>query len=450
MRKLFIQFYLLLMASFLLMALVIGGVYRLTFERTMDKSLDDLMQGALSLLRNELRHTPPDHWADQLSQLDSPLSFDIQIQSLSSLQSELNSSAQQPLLDGDIIMLEDQDRFLQRIPDSDYVMEVGPISYLSFMRELHWLDFLVLGLLGLSLALPVFIWMRPHWRDLIRLERVTQQFGEGDLQIRSHLPGTSSLHRLGAAFDRMATNLQTLIASRQRLTSGIAHELRTPLVRLRYRLELEESLPASEKAKMTADLDAVDRLIDEMLTYARLEHPTHRLVWESWVAAPWLQHLVDNQWQALAGAIHLQILLPDPDIIIQGDKRLIERALDNLVNNGLRYAKQRLHITLQLEKSCAVLTVEDDGPGIPEEAREQIFEPFTRLDPSRDRHTGGCGLGLAIVDGVMRTHAGTVQVSQATLGGADFILRWPQEMPATVHLVTNGHPTSTEHTKARS
>ncbi len=216
MRKLFIQFYLLLITIFLLMALLIGGVYRFTFERTMDRSLDDLMQGALSLLRNELRHTPPEHWAERLSQLDSPLSFDISIQPLSTLSAQLEPTAQRALQEGDIIVLEEQDQFLQRIPESGYVMEVGPISYLSFLRELHWLDFLVLALLGLSLALPVFLWLRPHWRDLIRLEQVTQALGTGDLQARSQLAANSSLHRLASAFDHMASNLQGLIASRQR------------------------------------------------------------------------------------------------------------------------------------------------------------------------------------------------------------------------------------------
>lgn len=444
MRKLFIQFYLLLITIFLLMALLIGGVYRFTFERTMDRSLDDLMQGALSLLRNELRHTPPEHWAERLSQLDSPLSFDISIQPLSTLSAQLEPTAQHALQEGDIIVLEEQDQFLQRIPESGYVMQVGPISYLSFLRELHWLDFLVLALLGLSLALPVFLWLRPHWRDLIRLEQVTQALGTGDLQARSQLAANSSLHRLASAFDHMASNLQGLIASRQRLTSGIAHELRTPLVRLRYRLELQAAFAESDKQKMVAELDAVDCLIDEMLVYARLEQPTPQLEWEEWDVMNWLPQLVNQQWQPLSATIRIQLALPDGERRWQGDRRLITRALDNLVTNGLRYAQRQLRVSLLDQPGVAGLCIEEDGTGIPPDAREQVFEPFTRLDPSRDRHTGGCGLGLAIVDGIVRAHHGTITLDESPLGGARFILRWPLTPMPTVHTVTNRHLTPTD------
>lgn len=231
MRKLFIQFYLLLMACFLVMALLVGGLYSLTAERAMDKSLDDLMQGASCCVPSSGTRLPNSgnrHWPRAI-----PLSFDVAIQSLEEASASVEPKARPALLEGDIIMLDEQDRFLQRVPESDYVMVVGPIPYLSFMREIHLLDYLLLALLGLSLALPVFLWMRPHWRDLLRLEQASEQLGQGDLSARSQLASDSSLRRLGAAFDKMASNLQTLIAAKQRLADGAAHELRTPLVRLR-------------------------------------------------------------------------------------------------------------------------------------------------------------------------------------------------------------------------
>ena len=222
MRTLFIQFYLLLVGCFLLMALLIGTIYALTAERAMDKSLDDLMQGALSMLRSELRHTPQEQWQQKLAETDSPLSFDIAIEPLQKSMAHVEAKARAPLQEGDIIMLEEEDRFLQRVPGSDYVMVVGPITYLSFLREIRLFDFLLLALLGLSLGLPVFLWMRPHWRDLLKLEKASHQLGEGDLTARSALGQDSSLHRLGAAFDQMAGNLQQLISGRKRLTDGIA------------------------------------------------------------------------------------------------------------------------------------------------------------------------------------------------------------------------------------
>lgn len=424
MRKLFVQFYLLLMGCFLLMALLIGGIYRVTTDRTMDKSLDDLMQGALSQVRNELRHIPPEQWATQLAQTESPLSFDVRIQSLAQTEDQIEDEALPALRQGDIIILEEQDQFLQRIPDSDYVLVAGPISYLSFLRQVRWLDILMLLALGLSLALPVFLWMRPHWRDLLLLEAATRQLGSGDLDARGNLRPDSSLHRLGDAFDLMAGNLQRLIASRQRLTNGIAHELRTPLVRLRYRLELQEGMTDSERQEMAQDLDELDALIDEMLMYARLEHPETVLRRQEWEVTPWLARHV-AQWQSLLGPLQLRYEQAADVDHWEGDPLLVGRAMDNLVGNAVRYAGTQIMVRLWRDGENACLQVEDDGPGIPEGMRAQVFEPFTRLDPSRDRHTGGCGLGLAIVDSVVRAHQGSVILDSGPLGGARFTLRWP-------------------------
>ena len=428
MRKLFIQFYLLLMSCFLVMALLIGGVYRLTAERALDKSLDDLMQGALSLLRGELRHTPPEQWASKLEQIDSPLSFDISVQSLQEALARVEPSARGPLAEGDIIMLEEQDRFLQRVPQSDYVMVVGPIPYLSFLRELRLFDYLLLAILGLSLAIPVFLWMRPHWRDLLRLEQAAHRFGEGNLTIRSHLSADSGLHRLGTAFDQMADKLQTLIASRKQLTDGIAHELRTPLVRLRYRLELLESLPEHIRQGIERDLANLDGLIDEMLIYADLERPEPKLQLTNVEVIAWLEQR-RQEWHPLAGELRIELQLPLAPLVWQGDSLLLTRALDNLIGNALRYAQRQILIRVGREAGQAGLSVEDDGPGIDPTQYAQVFEPFIRLDPSRDRHTGGHGLGLAIVAGVMRAHAGQVTLGRSALGGACFTLSWPQEQP---------------------
>lgn len=425
MRKLFIQFYLLLMGCFLVMALLIGGVYRLTAERAMDKSLDDLMQGALSLLRSELRHTPPEQWASKLEQIDSPLSFDIRVQPLQEAEASVESSARAALLDGDIIMLEEQDRFLQRLPQSDYVMVVGPIPYLSFLRELRLFDYLLIAILGLSLAIPVFLWMRPHWRDLLRLEQAAHQLGEGNLSIRSQLAADSGLLRLGTAFDHMAGKLQTLIASRKQLTDGIAHELRTPLVRLRYRLELLESLPDNIREGISRDLSSLDGLIDEMLVYARLDRPEPNLQLTTLAVEPWLRQR-QQEWQPLMEKLQLELELPASPQHWQGDALLLTRAVDNLIGNARRYARQRIRIRVLADDQLARLCIEDDGPGIEPAHYEQVFEPFMRLDPSRDRHTGGCGLGLAIVAGVMRAHGGQVDLEASPLGGASFTLSWPQ------------------------
>ena len=384
MKKLFVQFYLLLFVCFLVMTMLVGLVYKFTAERAGRQSLDDLMKSSLYLMRSELREIPPRDWSKTLKELDLNLSFDLHIEPMSKF--KLSESSMQHLRAGDIVALDDQYTFIQRIPRSHYVLSVGPVPYLYFLHEMRLLDVALMAFIAISLAFPVFIWMRPHWQDMLRIETAAQRFGEGHLSERIHFDSMSSFERLGVAFNQMADNINALIASKKQLIDGIAHELRTPLVRLRYRLEMSENLTEAESQALNRDIGQLEALIEELLTYARLDRPQTEL--------------------AL-------------------DMRLLERVLDNLVNNALRYSSQRVAVSLTLQGSRASLQVDDDGPGIAPEERERVFEPFVRLDPSRDRATGGCGLGLAIVHSIAQAMGGEVRCEASPLGGARFCFSWP-------------------------
>ena len=269
MKKLFVQFYLLLFVCFLVMTMLVGLVYKFTAERAGRQSLDDLMKSSLSLMRSELREIPPRNWSKTLNELDLNLSFDLRIEPLSKF--ELGESSMQHLRAGDIVALDDQYTFIQRIPRSHYVLAVGPIPYLYFMHEMRLLDIALMAFIAISLAFPVFIWMRPHWQDMLRLESAAQRFGDGHLPERIHFDSMSSFERLGVAFNQMADNINALIASKKQLIDGIAHELRTPLVRLRYRLEMSENLTEAESLALNRDIGQLEALIEELLTYARLD-----------------------------------------------------------------------------------------------------------------------------------------------------------------------------------
>jgi two-component system, OmpR family, sensor histidine kinase RstB len=424
MRKLFIQFYLLLIASFLLVTLLVGGIYKLTAERSSEKSLTDLMDSVMTLLERELAEVPQESWPQQLAQLGLDLSFPVHIEYTQD--QPLDDEAFAALSRGELVILQDSSLCLEQIPDTNYVLVAGPVPYLFFQHEIRDFDYLLLGLLGISLGLPVFIWMRPHWRDLLLLERTARRLGRGDLSARINLPETSSLQRLGRAFDQMANNIQQVIASKKRLTDNVAHELRTPLVRLRYRLEMfEPPLPEQAKQDLERDITNLDHLVDEMLTYAKLDRPQLELNTQTFSPAEWLQQRRSDWNSQLAGKQLLADVIPD-EWCWQGDIKLLSRLLDNLLGNALRYSAQQIQIQLQQENGFYIIKIEDDGPGIPEEQRDKIFDAFVRLDPSRDRATGGFGLGLAIVQGIMQAHQGSSSVENSALGGACFICRWPQ------------------------
>ena len=422
MKKLFVQFYLLLFVCFLVMTLLVGLVYKFTAERAGRQSLDDLMKSSLYLMRSELREIPPRDWNKTLKELDLNLSFDLRIEPLNKFQ--LPDASMQHLRAGDIVALDDQYTFIQRIPRSHYVLAVGPVPYLYFLHQMRLLDMALIAFIAVSLAFPVFLWMRPHWQEMLRIETAAQRFGEGHLGERIHFDDMSSFARLGATFNQMADNINTLIASKKQLIDGIAHELRTPLVRLRYRLAMSDNLTEAESQALNRDIGQLEALIEELLTYARLDRPQNELRLTVPDLPAWITAHVED----------VQSVNPQRQVSLAQsvggnygalDMRLMERVLDNLVNNAMRYSSEKVQVSLTLRGGRATLAVDDDGPGIAPEARQQVFEPFVRLDPSRDRTTGGCGLGLAIVHSIAQAMSGEVVCDASSLGGARFSFSWP-------------------------
>ncbi|EDH6073498.1 two-component sensor histidine kinase, partial [Salmonella enterica subsp. enterica serovar Typhi] len=166
------------------------------------QSLDDLMKSSLYLMRSELREIPPREWGKTLKEMDLNLSFDLRVEPLNHY--KLDAATTQRLREGDIVALDDQYTFIQRIPRSHYVLAVGPVPYLYFLHQMRLLDIALMALIAFSLAFPVFIWMRPHWQEMLRLESAAQRFGEGHLTERLHFDNGSSFERLGVAFNQMA------------------------------------------------------------------------------------------------------------------------------------------------------------------------------------------------------------------------------------------------------
>lgn len=404
MRRLFIQFYLLLIGCFGLAILLIGLVYQVSAERAGDRYLERMMQGSLGLLTGELARLPPAHWAARMAEQSRQLTLPLQLGALAN--QPLAREDQAFLEAGNIVIVEEDDTFLQRIPGTDKVLIVGPVPYLSYLHELHWVDVGLLLLIGLSLGLPILLWLHPHWRGLQQLDQMTEQ-------------------------------LQAMLASRKQLTDAIAHELRTPLVRLRYRLAMLAEPPTTEEQQgLERDLGALDALIEEMLTYARLDRPELPLQCSELELASWAGSRLPD-WQALRPQTRLDFVRPAMALPWHGDIRLLDRALENLIGNALRHATSRVSLAMSRQQDNYLLEVADDGPGIDPALAPQIFEPFVRLDQSRDRRTGGTGLGLAIVRSIARHHGGEVQLLPSS-SGARFCLRLP------VHLDTNRHQSLTE------
>ena len=278
-----------------------------------------------------------------------------------------------------------------------------------------------LGLLAMGLA--AYLLVRPLQARLFGLGQAVERLGRGDLNARADAGSQDAIGQLAATFNGMTAHIRRLIESQREMTRAVSHELRTPVARLRFGLEMlvdidEVSERRSKAEAMDRDIDQLDELIDEILTFARLEEGSPAIDF-SRVSMPDLLERLCEELVPISGGINIEIdeatlaALPPEDIYASGSERYLHRVLQNLVTNALRYAASKVVLRYRSDGELAVLEVEDDGPGIPEPDRERIFKPFARLDESRQRKSGGYGLGLSIVQRIAEWHGGRVSVGEA-------------------------------------
>jgi two-component system sensor kinase ParS len=319
---------------------------------------------------------------------------------------------------------------LYRSQRLERIVRIGP---LDAPRDSRWLTWLPIAFY-LSILIIVGLWLRPLLRDIRILTSAAQRFAADYREPLKTARETTELTSLARNLDEMSVRIGSLIQNQRDLTAALSHEMRTPLARLRFAVavlpqDAEPGLQA-QLGVLNDDIQEIDRLIAALLNYVRLDHPDVQMLWQQTPLRPWLQAVVSK---ARAPGEDVTVDTSVDDIEITMDARLMELALSNLVVNACRYAQRRVRISGHTLAHEAVLAVEDDGPGIALEERDQVFRAFTRLDTSRNRETGGYGLGLAIVARVAALHGGTASVDTSeALGGARFRVRWPMPSQASV------------------
>ncbi|UXY16905.1 ATP-binding protein [Chitiniphilus purpureus] len=294
---------------------------------------------------------------------------------------------------------------------------VLPVQIVSYMA------------LAAVFALLLFVWVRPHWRELQSLRLAAQRFGEGDLSARTTVSRRSSVRELALQFNVMASRIESLIASRRDLTNAVSHELRTPMARLSFELDKARTLdhPAQWRTladQMRQDLTELEALVSELLSFARLEQTSSHYVMEEVDTEDWLQSVIGMVTLEAEARGVVCVLHPDHPAWVELQPRQMARALINVVRNAIHHAQGRVEVRLVGYGDGFELRIDDDGPGIAPAERERVFDPFVRLDESRSRATGGFGLGLAIVRQIVKSHQGQVWIEDSPLGGARFLIRW--------------------------
>lgn len=302
----------------------------------------------------------------------------------------------------------------------------GPVAF-GFERNRvsasnpHQLLVLMLATSALTSGIA-FIFLRNQLRPIRRLARVAEGFGRGrSLPFRP--AGATEVRAAGTAFLDMRARIERQIEQRTLMLSGVSHDLRTPLTRLRLGLTMLDPEAPPDPAEIEAmirDVDDMGQLLDSFLTFAREASEAEPA--QPLALAPFLRAIAEDSRRA-GQALHLGALSagagPIADSIeIPLRETLLRRAVVNLVNNAVRYG-ETAELGATLGPRSLVIWVEDDGPGIPEDRRAEALRPFTRLDPARNQDRGqGVGLGLSIAADAARAHGGQLRLADAQrLGG---------------------------------
>lgn len=302
------------------------------------------------------------------------------------------------------------------------VVRVGRAGWATILRAPA---FLVTGLFGILVALLALLAMHRETRPLARLAAAVDRLDPSGPQVT--LPGRgSSVREIGAligAFDRLQERVSHLLRTRMAMLAGISHDIRTFTTRLRLRVD---SIPDdTERERAVADIEDMVRLLDDALLATRAG--AGELAEELVELDDLVRAEVDDR-RAERRAVALSAEEMHGRAVVLGDRVALRRVVANLVDNALHYGGSA-RIGLESDDRVVVLTVDDRGPGIPPAERDAVLEPFVRLETSRNRRTGGAGLGLAVARSLVDAHGGTIAIDESPEGGARIIVRLPRYRP---------------------
>ena len=418
---------------------LIGKQQQLLLTGEVQQISEQLARATVYLLIDELiRHPVPDQ-PQRLAELKQAKHFGFDLRLVRLEQAALDDDQRRRVDEGDTVMAlgkgGDSIHVFAGVVGTPWVLEIGPLYQMNpYPPQM----LVLIGALGLSLVgLMVYLLVRPLEQRLRGLEAAASLIASGRLDARVPSRGSDSVGRLAATFNAMAEHLQRSLNIQREMVRAVSHELRTPVARLRFGLEMigdaeNETARRKYMEGMDSDIQDLDKLVDEMLTYARLEQGAPALSFQQVDLAALIDQVI-GELAPLRAEVRVE-RGPSQDApegggaCVEAEPRYLHRAVQNLVSNAMRHAEGRVVVSYRIGWQRCRIDVEDDGPGVPEASWEHIFTPFLRLDDSRTRASGGHGLGLSIVRRIIYWHAGRAQIgSSASLGGACFTLIWPRK-----------------------
>ena len=275
----------------------------------------------------------------------------------------------------------------------------------------------------------VFIWSYPFYRSLNKLQKQAIDYGNGKFDTKLKISKTLALNPLNKGLHKMADQIQMLIASHKELTNAVAHEIKTPLARVRFTLSVLKQKYKTVDQKYINDLDddiaILDNLVNEILLHAKFdrkgvalnkkEENLNQLLQDK---TKWFAHKYpDKHWTFKNSPIEINLAI---------DKINFNRALDNLMNNAYQYGGDQITVSLEEQKGEIIISIADNGTGISNQDKDKIFEPFERLSESRNKGVQGHGLGLAITKKIIESYHGNISVETTENNQTVFTIKLPK------------------------
>ena len=316
-----------------------------------------------------------------------------------------------------------------------YLIKEATPGHLERLPIAVWLllAIIIVGLFSFTLA-------RLLTRRILHLRQAAQQMANGDLSVRVSADGSDEVAALANDFNQMAERLSTLFTHQRQLVSDVSHELRSPLARLRIALELAERSKTPHKAltRIEKEADELEALVSDLLSLARLESGQADIEHNPIKLAELLQKIVvDANYEGVSRGVEVQLKTAPISEEIYGDPVLLHAAIENVVRNALRHSPENGTITIRCKTHTETveIAIEDSGTGVPETDLPRLFEPFSRVEKARDRHSGGYGLGLAISGRTLLAHGGNILAENRVEGGLRVKLKLPLVKTLNQHSV---------------
>ena len=266
------------------------------------------------------------------------------------------------------------------------------------------------------LFLVAVLFLRIQVRSIARLAEVAEDFGKGVDNKDFKPSGSSEVRKAAIAFIKMKERIQRQISERTQMLAGVSHDLRTPLTRMKLQVTM---LPDGEDKKdFLSDIDEMEKMLDGYLSFVSGEGGEK----SSFVDMNEMILSIINKFRNKKALIRYST--NDQVSAIQGREQALKRAVTNIIANAFRYGKT-IAVKLESNNKKLNLVIEDDGPGIPKDKRDDVFKAFYRLENSRNKETGGVGLGLSIAKDIITSHGGVIELDDSELGGLKVLISIP-------------------------